>query len=336
MKKFIFSIIILLFSLTGIAQTDTQEEKTTTQFKIGTFYVSNLNYYGRSDSLQSSGVFPLAEFWVNEKFYMNAAPVFVNNAVSNFEYAGTVATIGFQERSKNEKFFSHIYFIKPFYETGSKLPQSVLKAQVSTNFAYQNKIINLNAGTDLRFSDKVDYGLSAGIDHVFRKQLNDIMVLVLDPSAYVYAGTQQFTKTYYKKSNFLFFPGVEQQVNEDVSKLSVLSYEFSMPVILGINKFQLIINPAYVIPQNLVKIENRPDISERGKEMFYVTAGAKYIPFDVFNKMPLLFLKKDFGHHTSNTSSFNLFNRLYSYRAPVLQRLLAFVFALFVSESNAA
>ena len=185
--------------------------------------------------------------------------------------------MGFRKEVKNEKFFSHIYLIKPFYEAGSELPQSVLKAQASTNFAYQNKIINLNAGADLRFSDKVDYGLSAGVDHIFRKQLNDKMVLVLDPSAYVYAGTQQFTKTYYKKSSFLFFPGAEQQVNEDVSKLSILSYEFSMPVILGINKFQLILNPAYVIPQNLITIENRPDISERGTLTFDITERPTFI-----------------------------------------------------------
>ena len=37
----------------------------------------------------------------------------------------------------------------------------------------------------------------------------------------------------------------------------------------------MLANPAYVIPQNLVKVEGRPDLTERGKEMFYVTAGAK-------------------------------------------------------------
>lgn len=274
MKKIIYFFIASFLSIVCFSQSDSTAAKPT--FKIGTFYVSNLNFYGRTDSLQSSGVFPLAEFWLNDKFYINAAPVFVNNAVSNFEYAGTVATIGYQARSKSEKFFSHIYFIKPFYNAGSELPQSVLKAQASTTLSYLNKIININGGVDFRLSDKMDYGFSAGLDHVFRKELGDKTVLVVDPSAYLYAGTQQFTKAYYKKSSFLFFPGAEQQVNEDVTKLSILSYEFSMPVILAVNKFQLIVNPAYIIPQNLIQIENRPDISERGKEMFYITAGLKF------------------------------------------------------------
>lgn len=276
MRKFLYLFIVSFFSIVGFSQSDSTGTVSKPTFKIGTFYVSNLNFYGRTDSLQSNGIFPLAEFWVNDKFYINAAPVFVNNSASSFEYAGTVATVGYQARSANGKLFSHIYFIKPFYKAGSELPQSVLKAQASTSLAYLNKIVNINGGVDFRLSDKMDYGFSAGLDHVFRKQLGDRTVLVVDPSAYIYAGTQQFTKTYYKQSSFLFFPGAEQQVNEDVKKLSVLSYEFSMPVILAVNKFQLIVNPAYVIPQNLIKIENRPDISERGKEMFYVTAGLKF------------------------------------------------------------
>lgn len=276
MKVIALFFFLMTASLVTSAQADSSAKAGKTQFKIGTFYVSSLNFYGRTDSLRSSGYIPLAELWFNNKIYINAAPVFTNNKISSLEYAGTVATLGYQERSKNEKFFTHIYFIKPFYRSGTELPQSVLKAQASTTVAYQNKILNLNGGVDLRLSDQLDIGLSAGIDHIFRKQLNNNMVLVLDPSAYINAGTQKFTKTYYKQSSFLFFPGAEQQVNEEVSKLSILSYEFSMPTILAFNKFQLIVNPAYVIPQNLIKIENRPDLSERGKEMFYVTAGLKF------------------------------------------------------------
>lgn len=277
MKKLIYCLILMLLATHINAQADSAKMENKTVFKIGTFYISHLNYYGRTDSLRSSGFFPLAEIWFNKKLYINAAPVFVTNKASRPDYAGSIATIGYQVRSKNQKFFSHTYLIKPFYRSGSELPQSVLKAQASSSLAYQNKIINLNVGADLRFSDKVDYGLTAGLDHVIRKQLNNKMVLVLDPSAYINAGTQQFTKTYYKKSSFLFFPGAEQQVTQEVNKLSILSYELSMPVILAINKFQLILNPAYVIPQNLIKVESRPDLSERGKELLYITAGLKFI-----------------------------------------------------------
>src|SRR6476659_5936398 len=88
---------MLFFSFSAFAQTDSvinTEDKA--QFKIGVYYNSGLNYYGRTDSLKSSGFFPMAELWFNKNFYITAAPVFVNNAVASFDYAGTVATAGFQ------------------------------------------------------------------------------------------------------------------------------------------------------------------------------------------------------------------------------------------------
>jgi hypothetical protein len=120
----------------------------------------------------------------------------------------------------------------------------------------------------VKFSNSTDYGAMAGVDHIFRMQLTNKMVLVANPSAYLNAGTQQFTNTYYKKNNFLIFPGTEQQVSETVKRFSILSYEFSMPLILARDKFQVLLIPAYVMPQNL---------TGPAKNLFYITAGAKII-----------------------------------------------------------
>lgn len=278
MKK-IFSYSLILVLLTGLFFTAAAQEdsaKTRVKFKLGAFYNSSLNYYGRTDSLKSSGFFPLAELWFNENFYINAAPVFVNNRLASFDYAGTVATAGYQFNSNN-KWAGNFYFVKPFYEKNSQLVQSALKGQGAFTITNLTKIINLTGGADIKFSDKIDYGVTGGIDHIFRKQFADNSVLVIDPSACLFAGTQQFTNTYYKKSNFLLFPAVEQVVSEDVKKFNILSYEFSIPVIFAKGKFQFLFTPAYVIPQNLITVDNRPDLSERGKEMFYATLGARII-----------------------------------------------------------
>jgi len=271
--RFLFSLF-LFSSVVASAQTDSTSEEDKPQFKIGVFYNTALNYYGRTDSLKSSGFFPIAELWFNKNFYISAAPVFVNNAVSSFDYAGTVATAGFQFNESN-KWFGNFYFVKPFYESGSQLVQSALKAQGAMSLTWMSKAINITGGGDIKLSDKIDYGLTAGVDHIFRHQFADNSVLVVDPSAYLYAGTQQFTNTYYKKSNFLLFPGVEQSVSEEVKSFNVLSYEFSAPIIFAKGKFQLLFTPAWVIPQNLITVQGRPDLSERGKEMFYATIGAK-------------------------------------------------------------
>ena len=243
-------------------------------FKISANYNTGLNYYGRIDSLHSSGFFPLAELWFNDKFYINAAPVFVNNSTVSFQYAGTVASAGYQ--FKNDKTLGNIYVVKPFYQASSELVQSALKAQAGMSITLLNKVLNVTGGGDVKFSDKTDFGLTAGVDHTFRHQINDKSVIVIDPSATLNAGTQQFTKSYLKKnSGFIFFPGNEQVVTESAQKFNILSYEFSAPVIFATGKFQLLFTPAYVLPQNLIVVEGRPDLSERGENLFYATFGAK-------------------------------------------------------------
>ncbi|MCW3118325.1 MAG: hypothetical protein JWM28_2407 [Chitinophagaceae bacterium] len=276
--KNIFFIITALFISPGVfAQRDSTQSTDNAQLKLGVYYNSHLNYYGRTDSFHSSGFFPLAELWFTKNIYINAAPVFVNNKTQNFKYAGTIATAGLQFRNEN-KFAGHFYVVKPFYQSHSELVQSALKWQAAVNLTWLNEFINFTAGGDLKFSDKTDYGATAGLDHIFREQLNSHTVLVVNPSAYAYAGTQQFTKTYLSKSaGFLLFPGSEQLVTESARKFSILSYELSVPVILGINKCQFLLTPAYTLPQNLITVENRPDLSERGKEMLYITLGAKII-----------------------------------------------------------
>ena len=269
-------LLILFLSVNAKAQTDSTEKKDKSQFKFGVYYNSNLNYYGRTDSLRSSGLFPVAEFWFDSHFYITAAPIFAINSASGFQYAGSVATAG-ARFGKEKKYSSNIYFVKPIYKDNSQLVQSALKAQAVGTYTWLNKFINVTIGGDLKLSDNLDYGAAAGLDHIFRFQLTDKSVLVIDPSAYVNAGTQQFTKTSYKQSGFLFFPGVQQQVTEEVSKFNILSYEFSVPIVFAKGKLQLIANPAYVIPQNLITVANRPDLSERGKNLFYATIGAKII-----------------------------------------------------------
>ena len=269
---------VLLFMLTGYflnAQTEQAAEKKKTEFKISANYNTGLNYYGRVESLHSSGFFPLAELWFNESFYINAAPVFVNNAAASFQYAGTITSVGYQFKS-NDKWLGNIYLVKPFYQESSKLVQSALKAQTGMTLTWLNKGLNVTGGADAKFSDKTDFGVTAGLDHIFRYQINDKSVLVIDPSAYINAGTQQFTNSYLKRtSGFLFFPGNEQVVTESAQKFNILSYEISAPVIFATGKLQLLFTPAYVIPQNLLIVEGRPDLSEKGEKMFYATIGAK-------------------------------------------------------------
>lgn len=258
----------------AFAQTDTTE-KQKLKFKIGINYNSGLNYYGRTDSLKSTGIFPLAELWLSKDIYINAAPVFVNNAVQTMEYAGTVTSLGYLHST--DKWITNLYVLKPFYKQSSQLVQSALKAQTGASFSRLTRVINFTLGGDMKLSDKIDFGATAGLDHLIRRELRNQSVLVIDPSIFAYAGTQNFTNTYYKKRpGNILFPGTTEQINERVTKLNVLAYEFSVPVVYAKGKWMGLFTPSYILPQNLVTVAGRPDLSERGENMFYATLGLRY------------------------------------------------------------
>jgi hypothetical protein len=278
MKK-ILNTLTLLTVLMGAGYTaGAQEEdstKTGPQFKLSVNYNSNLNYYGRVDSLKSSGVFPMAELWFSPKWYVNAAPIFVNNPLQKMDYAGTVATLGYL--NVTDKWLTSLSAIKPFYTKETQLVQSALKAQGSLLVSRLNRVLNVSLGGDVKFSDKVDFGATAGLDHIFRIENKDGSVVVIDPGFYAYAGTQQFYRSYTRrKGSGILLPPRNEQVTETGTQFNILAYEATMPLIFVKGKWQLMATPSYIIPQNLMQVPDRPDLSERGENTFYTTLTAKY------------------------------------------------------------
>lgn len=268
--------VALMMGAAPVAQAQ-EEDSTATkpQFKLSVNYNSNLNYYGRVDSLKSSGVFPMAELWFTPKWYVNAAPIFVNNPLQKMEYAGTVATLGYLNVS--EKWLTSLSAIKPFYTKETQLVQSALKAQGSALVSRLNRVLNVTLGGDIKFSDKVDFGATAGLDHIFRIENKDGSVVVIDPGVYAYAGTQQFYRTYTRrKAGGLLTPPREERVTETGTGFNILAYEATVPLIYVKGKWQLMATPSYIIPQNLLQVPDRPDLSEFGQNTFYTTLAVKY------------------------------------------------------------
>ena len=256
------------------AQTDTVV-KNKPEFKLNLIYNSSLNYYGRTDSLKSTGFFPLAEFWATPEFYVNVAPVFINNAVQSFDYVGTITTIGYQRMTK--KWITGVNLVKPFYEQSSSMLQSALKAQLNLSVTRLNKVANITVATDAKFSDKTDFGVTAGIDHLIKMPGKGGSVWVLDPSFYIFGGTQQFSRTYTKQqSSQLLFPGTTSQQTKTYTRFNILAYELSGQVVYAKGKMLLFATPSYVIPKNLYTDTDSPELSERGANTFYTMIGIKY------------------------------------------------------------
>lgn len=266
-----YSLFIgMLLPVLSLAQESNTKESQKDELSASINYQSALHYFGRTDSLKSSGLFPSVGFQSKTGLYAQGNFIFVQNASQATTYTGTTIEAGYRF-PQSDHFSGNLFYSQFLYNDKSALVQSALQSQTGINLSYLNKVINLNGGVDLKFSNQTDVGATLGLDHLFLFKIGmKHSAIAINPSVYAYAGTQKFTNTYLEKKNILGFP-VTQQTTEQVTQFNILSYEVSAPVVFVSGKFNASVTPSYVIPQNLVTISGRPDLSERGKEMFYVT-----------------------------------------------------------------
>ena len=263
-------LIGMLLPAFCFAQETGSKETKKDAFSASVNYQSALHYFGRTDSLKSSGLFPSIGFQSRSGLYAQGNFIFVQNKSLPTTYTGTTIEAGYRF-PESDHFTGNLFYSRFLYKDQSTLVQSALTSQTGINLAYTNKIINVNGGLDLKFSNQTDIGGTFGLDHLFliNKGMTNAAIAI-NPSVYAYFGTQKFNNTYLEKKTLLGIP-VSQQTTEQVTQFNILSYEISMPVVLVTGKFNASVTPSYVIPQNLVTVAGRPDLSERGKELFYVT-----------------------------------------------------------------
>jgi hypothetical protein len=271
------SLLLQAQSTDSTITTGKQDSTITANKKItittGVTYNSCLNYYGRTDSLKSQGIYPFVGISLKNGLYLFSNFIFINNAATT-TYAATTLEAGYNFRNKKGNWKGNIFASRFFYNVDVSLVQSVVKEQAGVNLSNTNKVINLHAGIDAKFSDQTDIGARAGLDHIFRIERVGKGVIVIDPTAYCYGGTQRFSKTYIQEKRFLLFPVSQQQVTQNSSRFSVLSYELSCPVIYGLGKMNLLVAPAYVLPQNVVSADGTT--TQKTDNLFYTTATLRF------------------------------------------------------------
>ena len=272
----ILTIVLLCIFIHSIAksQTDSSTNEQTNQYTFGTNYASKLHFFGRTDSLKSSAFVPSVTAKFSNGLYVSGSFIFVNNADASFKYTAAITEAGYRF-GKSEGFAGSIYADKFFYAAGSGLVQSVQNGQAGFALSHLNNILDINTGGSAVFSDKTDYFANAGIDHLFRIESGNNIFLIV-PTATLNAGTQNFTSTYLKKRNILFLPTADESVTTTDQKFQILSYEFSLPVTYVYNKFAFHFTPGYVLPQNVIKVANRPDLANNSSNLFYANVGFSY------------------------------------------------------------
>ena len=273
------SVTLIVIGLFIFVSADSQNilDSAKNEFTASVNYQSKLHYMGRTDSLKSSGIFPVIGFKSRSGIYLNSSFIFIQNAATSLNYAATILEAGYKfPYSKN--FSGNIYYNHFLYKDKSVLVQSALKGQAGINTTYNNKVVNVNVGGDAKFSNSAtDFGVTAGLDKLFLfRNLIDNVVLAINPSAYIYSGTHNYFKNV-KNSNGQGIGGLLGGTNsssiQQAKQFAILAYEVSAPIVLVKGKFNAYVSPAYAIPQNLVTVSGRPDLSERGSNLFYLSAG---------------------------------------------------------------
>lgn len=274
MKKVITLFpLALICLLVQAQQTDSVSPKKKITFTTGVGYNSNLNYYGRTDSIKSQAVYPFAGITLSNGLYLFTNIIFINNALTT-TYAATTLEAGYKFKNKKENWKGNIFASRFFYTADVNLVQSVVKEQAGINLANINKVLSVHGGADAKFSNQTDFGVYAGIDHAIRiDSVGKRGVLVITPSVYSYFGTQRFSKTWLQEKHLLFIPVGSQAVTQNSSSFTVMSYELSCPVIYGYGKMNIILTPAYVMPQNVI---NSNGSSQKRLHLFYTTAAIRF------------------------------------------------------------
>lgn len=256
---------------------DSTATKDKTHVVAGDTYNSGLNYYGRVDSLHSKAMYPSVGIVLSDGLYANASFVFIGNSLGTM-YAATLLEGGYNFKDHNGHWAGNLSATQYFYRPGLDLVQSAIKESASATITHLNKIVNITIGANFKWSDQADYGGQAGLDHIIRLPhiFGQKDIIVLDPSANVYAGTQNFTTSYYEKRELLVFPVGEQQITTSSQVFNVLAYECSFPIVYGYKKLNILLTPSYVMPQHLLTVPGQPALSEYGSNLFYFTATVKF------------------------------------------------------------
>ncbi len=249
------------------------EQKKKTSLTLSTNYLSKLHFYGRTDSLKSTALVPNALLQFGNGIFLSSSFIFINNNQQFLKYAATVAGAGYNF-GKSKGIAGSIYADKFFY-ANENLVQSSQKGQAGFRLSHLNKILDVNLAGSAVFSGKTDYFAAAGVDHIFVARVKK-SVFVFIPGFTANAGTQNFTNSYYKTRYVNGIPVGQEQVTEESKKFKLLSYDISLPMAYAYKKLIVSFTPGYVIPQSVIKVAGRPDLSENASNLFYANLGVAF------------------------------------------------------------
>lgn len=244
-------ILIVFTLLFGIAQS---QQSTPKPFKLKLGYSSNQIYNGRADSLA-------VPYMTGSFKYLNKSGFYAKTSLSYLtsSYAQRIDLIGVgigYQKLINDQFLVTGAFDKSFYNSNSFSVSSEILGNLGASFYYLNDFVDLGTSFGAIFTTgKSDVSVNFDLSHDFSFADNKWSI---EPTANINFSTRHYSEIYSnsrknKNSNSgNMVRGSEittiQTIGAD--KLSLMNYDFSLPINYYGKGFSAFISPAFSIAQN--------------------------------------------------------------------------------------
>jgi hypothetical protein len=251
-----FSLLVLAMFLfnSGWAQTSKSKEEKSSYFRASANYLSNSVYYGRRDSLPYPYLTPSIGYYDKSGFSISGSVSYLMSSNESRIDLGTI-DLGYDFEA-SDKFSGQLYASKSWYNQGSTNIKSDIKGNAGGMLSYDLNALQVNGGIDLAFANKMDIGLNLGVSHLFTIGEEDDQFSI-EPSFVTNWSTLHSYEGYIsrkigKRPGNILPAGanVTAVTNVQNNKMTLLDYEFSIPLLYENKKIGVSLTPTFALPKN--------------------------------------------------------------------------------------
>jgi hypothetical protein len=276
------------FSQTGAPAGSTDNDKTkpddkddaTSSFKFGISYISNNVYMGRTDTVTTPVIVPMAKYTFGNGVYFSGSLYFIPTKPKQKLDGGDIA--GGYDFDISDAISAGASFTKLFYSSTSTQIASAISSTLNANVNYDNDYLSpaLNVDYNLnRQGINNDFLVSPAVAHDFITAgvFGTSDILLISPTVTLNAGTQNFYDSYLTKKKLKSKKLTAKQteiLNQYESKLGqfqILDYELSVPLEYKNGHFLFQLSPTYAVVENQLPKLIAEQLSDQSG-VFYVEA----------------------------------------------------------------
>lgn len=297
MKKIIF---LLLFVFSGLLIYSQPADVAGTSKSNYSFLTANIKYtsdyvfMGRTDSLTAPYLTPSLTYFHKSGFFAKGAVSYLTSSDQNRIDLSVLST-GYDATGKN--IYGGGSVSAYFFNKDSYAVPSVMVGFLNGYLGYDFMLFEVSGDASLGLSEELDVFAGIEVSRTFYLLKNHLLII---PSIYTNAGSQNYYNEYYNTRNSKLTQGsgygkgsgkgaqgggstttttTSQVMIEEVSKFQLLDYEFSTTITFKTGAWRLAFTPKYLVPVNpsTVTVDENIVFKESLDNVFVWSASVGYI-----------------------------------------------------------